>query len=357
MTATPTVGVLNLPSSNGVFTDPNGVQFVANPVADPTAMADALGLALGLNIAGGASIATATVKPTAQVSVGAGTNLTAGGDVILLADQNRNADGTANPQAVKAHAVAAAGSLRLAGAGADATAEDSPTVTVTVGGVPNVATGKPAAPVAIAAGGNVILNAESQTDAEVTSTGLGVGLIAGIGVTLGTATVNATTTALFQNGTAQAGGDFDVRAAGNDTTTAHTQAVAGGILAGLGTVATGNLNDAATAVVAGASTVHALNDINVKAADLTYGSADARGIDAGVLAVGVAQGKQTTSPVVAATVAGIADRRPGHRRRGRAELRRGREPGQQPGDAGPGRTPPATAASRWRSTKPPPTAR
>jgi hypothetical protein len=264
-------------------------------------MAAALGVALAGGAAAGVSDAQATVEPTVQALIAGGSTLDAGNIEVSALFDYRDPH-TPDGQPVEAQAESASGAI-LQGDGAVSKATSSPTVLVSAGAARGNQ-GQPPPATILQATGSVTLAALANNDAEVSSAGLGLGVI-GVGVTLGTATINGTTQALLQNATVTAGQDTTITAASSDFVAGTTEAIEGELLSGLGTVATGNIGDMVTASVGGNSSIQAGGNVQITANETTGGDVEGHGITAGGLAVGVSQATLDISPVVTTSAAGV----------------------------------------------------
>src|SRR5262249_36978749 len=87
-----------------------------------------------------------------------------------------------------------------------------------------------------------------------------------------------------------------------DTANGTTQAIAGGVLAGDGTRATATITSASLAQTVTQDRISAGRNVNITANSETVGTTEARGIAAGVLAIGVSRAVTTVTPNVQASI-------------------------------------------------------
>ena len=184
--------------------------------ANPHADAYAVGVTVGGGAAVGASVATAATST--QVLVDSDGGVTLAGASVDVASVLGSGDG-----AVKAQAIAGAGSLLLGLTGAGATADNTGAARVSLAGGAT-----------LAATGDVSISATHAMQVDAKSTGVGAGGLVGMGVAVAEAdsdvTIAVTTGALG----GKVGGNLTVSGRGSDRIKADATAGAGGVVAGAG---------------------------------------------------------------------------------------------------------------------------
>jgi len=245
------------------------------------ASADSTALAAGVSIGGvaiGVSNADAVLEPDLETSIGNAT-VTTGGGIFVTSAHNYQLDGNLINRGASANATTPAGGL-IAGSGADANAFARANVDTFVNGGAT-----------LSAGGDIAIVSWNNNDAEADGTGVAGGLV-GIGSTLAGATSGGTTTAQM-NGAVSDGNSLAVRTFTSQTAEADSRAVAGGIIAGSGSAAEATVNPTIRAFVGNGGSVDVDNDVAITSEIRTDADADARGVNAGVVAVGISQSDAT----------------------------------------------------------------
>ncbi|MCY2932454.1 MAG: hypothetical protein NTV86_23755 [Planctomycetota bacterium] len=251
--------------------------------------ADAIGLSGGY-AAIGASIATASSTPTISTYVGTGATVNAGGNLSVTGRHNTQDGGAIIDQGSTATAEAASGGV-FAGAGTMATATNSPVLNtyIAAGGSH------------IIVAGDISVDSRAYNKADGTGNGLVLGVL-GFGAVAATATAAGTNNAYVEASHLD-GGSLAVNALTKDNVDAETTSGAGGIVAGSGSVAMATA-DSDTSSHVSSSDLAVDGALSVQATAQPVASADAFGVNAGALSVGVSMAVATTSPTVTAYAGG-----------------------------------------------------
>ena len=236
----------------------------------------ALGLGFGIGIS--------NFTLNNQATLGLGTEVTAGGDLIVRASLNENAQG-----------LAFAGAAGIAAANAAwSSFSDNSTTRASVGSGANVH-----------AANHVVVEAKDVRTLDAQSIGASIGALA-VGASVATASVGGTTSAFIGSGSfigagTDVVGNLTVSADSRVKATSSTLAAAGGLgLAASGSAATATAAPTVTAYVDG-GTIDLTGDAKVQAVGSAGASADAEGFNVSVgAAVGASIALANASPVVSA---------------------------------------------------------
>ncbi|MFO0878369.1 MAG: hypothetical protein U0840_13595 [Gemmataceae bacterium] len=286
-TVEPTISTYVSPNSNIQV----GGNFTIRTLAEDTALAISRGTSIGGGFAVGVGVAEATVKPKVSTYVAEGATIVAGGNITIETLHNIDSEGNSLDRGAKALAEASAGALVAGGGGASATASSTPEVSAYV---------DPGAKLTAGPNGTITVRAKTHHPALAQTGGMGFGL-AGVGVSLASATSSGTTSA-YMNGKVLGGRNLVVFAEAVDQALADTQAVSGGLLSGRGASSTTNVEPEVEAYLGANSETTVTGDVTVRANARPDGDARAVGFGGGAVDVGVSIAETTVKPQVLAYI-------------------------------------------------------
>jgi len=272
--------------------------------SEAQASADALGVSLSAGGGLGASVALATMVPDISAYIGQNATVSAGNDLTVRSRSNYDKSGNRLNKGARASATSGSGGIQLGGAGAFATVNITPHVEA------YIASGAQAG-----AGNDLVLLAQSRSLAPTVqipdplhdgqqislsgaqASGAGFGSL-GIGVSVAHVTIGGTVSSHVDGATATAGRDLLLTSESAAAGSATAQAVGGGIAGGAGNGANVTIDpDITTSISAGAG-IDAGRDIALTSSAEDDGSAEAKGISAGGLAIGVSLANAAITPNV-----------------------------------------------------------
>ena len=143
---------------------------------------------------------------------------------------------------------------------------------------------------------NVIAGSSSGLEAEALGASVGA---AAVGIVIANAEESGTTQAYVDNQVQiQDTNNLNVKAITKDAVSAVSQAAAGGIIAGSGTVPTATVSPTVNAYIGNGANIKLNQDLNVIADVTVDGDAEALGINIGAIAVGVSLSKVNSNPII-----------------------------------------------------------
>ena len=222
--------------------------------------------------------ADAFVSPIIATFIGQDAIISAGSGVTVSSQHN-----AAGGRSARATATAPGGGI-ISGNGADPDATANAQVDTYI-----------AAGATIDAGGTVMINSISGNVATATADTLVIGGVLGIGTSDPDATATGNTRAHLE-GSILNGGGLSMLARTTNAATASGAAVAGGILAGVGSSATATVTPTLTAYVAGGQTVNVTGSVSISSESTGSGTASARGTTAGLAGFGISSANVNVSP-------------------------------------------------------------
>jgi hypothetical protein len=269
-----------------------------NATSKGKARAQVESLTVGLAASIGYGQATATVSPTVKASIEGG-NIVAG-SVSVQATHNKDVP----PSTYRAYAKTEAAGLAFGGSVQVNTATANANATVdsfVLGGVNiDTDTGSGA--------GMVQITATNVNTARAFTTGLNIGILGAIGVTIATANANGDTTAEIRNqGAAPAQPDYTIgslriEAVGQNTASATVEAASGGLLAAADNTATANSRGDVTAEIGTNLVIQADGGVTVKALGTPEVDASSKGVSGGGIQVGLSQAYAMMDPTITARI-------------------------------------------------------
>ncbi|MDZ7965043.1 MAG: DUF4347 domain-containing protein [Nostoc sp. DedSLP03] len=233
-------------------------------------------VAFGGSLGVGGSVGIGNITHNTSAYIGANTNLTAGGNIFV------QAQGLVDSSKVQAIA-GAAGAVGLGAAVSYLTSQNNTTAYIGAGAIINQAN-------------NVNVLAGSSSDVKVESWGASVGALA-VGVVIANAQETGTTQAYLGNGIKiQNTNNLNVNATAKEAVSSVAQAASGGIAAGSGSVPTASVSPTVKAYVDNNAHIQVAKDLQIISDVTIDGDAEAKGVSAGLLAVGVSIAEVNSNP-------------------------------------------------------------
>ena len=258
------------------------------------ATSEAQGVAVGPTIGAlGASVAMASLLPEISADIGEGASVIAGNDVTLRSASNYDRQGGRLKKGARATATSGSGGLAIGGSGAFATVDNSPKVETSVGNGSTVTAGHDVL-MAAAANNTIPLQTVANPlhpsqqieigGAQASGTGFGA---VGVGVSVSKATIGGSVKNHIDFAAVTAGNDLTLVTESVADVNAKAWAVSGGISGGTGNKTTVEISTAIDTFAGAGSVIHAGGDIRLASNFEGNIEAEARGLSVAGVSIGV----------------------------------------------------------------------